>query len=96
LRTGEGMSDTTLIGISFRTDATCVVEFESDDASECPVDDGNGPLHVTEDGLRTSRRISNRLVVDNIYISCSHHLALHIRGGTFDNTFIIDCARSFI
>jgi hypothetical protein len=48
---GQGMSDMTWIGISIGTDATCVVEFESDDASECPVDDGNGPLHVTEDGL---------------------------------------------
>ncbi|KAL4879988.1 hypothetical protein BJY04DRAFT_219790 [Aspergillus karnatakaensis] len=50
LSEGTGMSDTTWIGISVGIDSTCVVEFESDDASECPVDDGNGPLHVTDDG----------------------------------------------
>lgn len=49
LGSSEGKSDTSFAGISIRTDASCVVEVESDDASECPVDDGNGPLHVTDD-----------------------------------------------
>ncbi|KAL4745674.1 hypothetical protein BDW72DRAFT_211118 [Aspergillus terricola var. indicus] len=48
LGSGEGQEDTTFIGISIGTEATCVVEFDSDDAGHCPVDDGNGPLHVTE------------------------------------------------
>ncbi|KAL4745488.1 hypothetical protein BDW72DRAFT_198591 [Aspergillus terricola var. indicus] len=42
-------TDTTWIGISIGMEATCVVEFDSDDASHCPVDDGNGPLHVVKD-----------------------------------------------
>ncbi|KAL4976422.1 hypothetical protein BDW66DRAFT_150983 [Aspergillus desertorum] len=46
LGTGVGQKDTTFIGISIGMDATCVVEFDSDDAGHCPVDDGNGPLHV--------------------------------------------------
>ncbi|KAL4769104.1 hypothetical protein BDW60DRAFT_225242 [Aspergillus nidulans var. acristatus] len=41
--------DTTWIGISIGMEATCVVESYSDDASHCPVDDGNGPLHVVKD-----------------------------------------------
>ncbi|KAL4969931.1 uncharacterized protein BDV14DRAFT_209074 [Aspergillus stella-maris] len=49
LGSADAQSNTEFIGISIGTDATCVVEFESDDASECPVDDGNGPLHVTDD-----------------------------------------------
>lgn len=47
LGSGEGQKDTTFIGIAIGTDASCVVEFESD-GDGCPVDDGNGPLHVTE------------------------------------------------
>ncbi|KAJ5128918.1 hypothetical protein N7448_002627 [Penicillium atrosanguineum] len=46
LGTGEGQEDTTFIGIAIGQDASCVVEFESD-SDGCPVDDGNGPLHVT-------------------------------------------------
>ncbi|KAJ5469114.1 hypothetical protein N7475_006866 [Penicillium sp. IBT 31633x] len=46
LGTGEGMEDTTFIGISIGTDASCVIEFDAD-SHDCPVDDGNGPLHVT-------------------------------------------------
>lgn len=42
-------SDTSFAGISIGADASCVVEFESDDASECPVGYGNRPLHVTDD-----------------------------------------------
>ncbi|KAJ5246326.1 hypothetical protein N7468_001309 [Penicillium chermesinum] len=49
LGTGEGQTDTTFIGISIGQDASCVVEFDTDDVqgNSCPVDDGNGPLHVT-------------------------------------------------
>ncbi|KAL3475973.1 hypothetical protein BJX99DRAFT_270789, partial [Aspergillus californicus] len=49
LGSGEGQSDTTFIGISIGTDASCVVEFDSDDVegNVCPEDDGDGPLHVT-------------------------------------------------
>ncbi|KAL4865218.1 hypothetical protein BDV12DRAFT_188325 [Aspergillus spectabilis] len=43
----DGSGATTFIGISIGMDATCVVEFDSDDSGTCPVDDGNGPLHVT-------------------------------------------------
>ncbi|KAJ5361609.1 hypothetical protein N7541_002453 [Penicillium brevicompactum] len=46
LGTGEGQTDTTFIGIAIGQDASCVVEFDSD-SDGCPVDDGNGPLHVT-------------------------------------------------
>ncbi|KAL4962419.1 uncharacterized protein BDV14DRAFT_210579 [Aspergillus stella-maris] len=46
LGSGDGQSDTTFIGISIGTDASCVVEFDSD-SDGCPIDDGNGPLHVT-------------------------------------------------
>ncbi|KAL4753505.1 hypothetical protein BDW72DRAFT_210028 [Aspergillus terricola var. indicus] len=49
LGTGVGQKDTTFIGISIGIDASCVVEFDSDDAGHCPVDDGHGPLHVTKD-----------------------------------------------
>lgn len=48
LGTGKGQTDTTFIGISIGQDASCVVEFDSDDTDQaCPKDDGNGPLHVT-------------------------------------------------
>ncbi|KAJ6095336.1 hypothetical protein N7486_006082 [Penicillium sp. IBT 16267x] len=46
LGTGKGETDTTFIGIGIGEDASCVVEFDSD-SDGCPVDDGNGPLHVT-------------------------------------------------
>ncbi|BCS20294.1 uncharacterized protein APUU_20726S [Aspergillus puulaauensis] len=46
LGTGKGETDTTFIGISIGQDSSCVVEFESD-SDGCPIDDGNGPLHVT-------------------------------------------------
>ncbi|KAJ5666929.1 hypothetical protein N7462_011338 [Penicillium macrosclerotiorum] len=46
LGTGEGQTDTIFIDIAIGQDASCVVEFESD-SDGCPVDDGNGPLHVT-------------------------------------------------
>lgn len=46
LGTGDGKTDTTFIGIAIGQDSTCVVEFDSD-GSDCPVDNGNGPLHVT-------------------------------------------------
>lgn len=46
LGTGEGQTDTTFIGIAIGQDSTCVIEFDSDSGG-CPVDDGNGPLHVT-------------------------------------------------
>ncbi|KAL4992933.1 hypothetical protein BDV10DRAFT_200212 [Aspergillus recurvatus] len=49
LGTGVGQKDTNFIGISIGLDASCVVEFDSEDAGNCPVDDGNGPLHVTKD-----------------------------------------------
>lgn len=45
---GKGQTDTDFIGIAIGQDATCVVEFDSDDSGiACPEDDGNGPLHVT-------------------------------------------------
>ncbi|CAI7628840.1 unnamed protein product [Penicillium bialowiezense] len=44
--TCDGQTDTTFIGIAIGQDASCVVEFDSD-SDGCPVDDGNGPLHVT-------------------------------------------------
>lgn len=48
LGTGKGQTDTTFIGISIGQDASCVIEFDSDDTDGgCPKDDGNGPLHVT-------------------------------------------------
>ncbi|KAM0722951.1 hypothetical protein Q7P37_001149 [Cladosporium fusiforme] len=43
---GEAKKNTDSIGIAISTDATCVVEFESDGGG-CPVDDGNGPLSAT-------------------------------------------------
>ena len=46
LGTGDGKTDTTFIGIAIGQDASCVVEFDSD-GSDCPVDNGNGPLGVT-------------------------------------------------
>lgn len=46
LGSGTQQKDTNFIGIAIGIDATCVVEFESDGPG-CPVDDGNGPLHVT-------------------------------------------------
>lgn len=50
LGSSKGVSDTTFIGIAIGTDSSCVVEFNSDDSGiACPLDDGNGPLHVTED-----------------------------------------------
>lgn len=42
----DAQKDTTFIGIAIGIDASCVIEFESD-GTACPVDDGNGPLHVT-------------------------------------------------
>ncbi|CZT17830.1 uncharacterized protein RCC_03666 [Ramularia collo-cygni] len=42
----DAQKDTTFIGIAIGTDASCVIEFESN-GTACPVDDGNGPLHVT-------------------------------------------------
>ncbi|KAL4919455.1 hypothetical protein BDW62DRAFT_199770 [Aspergillus aurantiobrunneus] len=48
LGSGEGQTNTDFIGIAIGQDGSCVVEFDSDDSgSACPVDDGNGPLHVT-------------------------------------------------
>ncbi|OJJ52514.1 hypothetical protein ASPSYDRAFT_51926 [Aspergillus sydowii CBS 593.65] len=48
LGTGEGVTNTNFVGIAIGEDSTCVVEFDSDDGGDgCPVDDGNGPLHVT-------------------------------------------------
>ncbi|KAL5333383.1 hypothetical protein BJX70DRAFT_403619 [Aspergillus crustosus] len=48
LGSGVGQESTTFIGIAIGVDASCVVEFDSDDSGDgCPVDDGNGPLHVT-------------------------------------------------
>lgn len=48
LGSGDGQTDTNFIGIAIGQDASCVVEFESDDTdTACPKDDGNGPLHVT-------------------------------------------------
>ncbi|KAL4884078.1 hypothetical protein BJY04DRAFT_215954 [Aspergillus karnatakaensis] len=41
----EGKTDTTFIGIAIGMDGSCVVEFETD-GDGCPIDDGNGPLHV--------------------------------------------------
>ncbi|KAL4807225.1 hypothetical protein BDV18DRAFT_159444 [Aspergillus unguis] len=49
LGSGEGQTDTDFIGIAIGQDSSCVVEFDSDDAGTCPEDDGNGPLHVTDD-----------------------------------------------
>ncbi|OQD68466.1 hypothetical protein PENDEC_c035G03563 [Penicillium decumbens] len=46
LGTGDGKTDTEFIGIAIGQSASCVVEFDSD-GDGCPVDDGNGPLHVT-------------------------------------------------
>ncbi|KAL4920554.1 hypothetical protein BDW62DRAFT_215845 [Aspergillus aurantiobrunneus] len=46
LGSGDGQTDTTFIGISIGQDSACVVEFDSD-GDGCPVDGGNGPLHVT-------------------------------------------------
>ncbi|GJC86394.1 hypothetical protein ColLi_09232 [Colletotrichum liriopes] len=46
LGSGTQQKDTDFIGIAIGIDATCVVEFESDGPG-CPVDNGNGPLHVT-------------------------------------------------
>lgn len=46
LGSADGQKDTTFIGIAIGTDASCVIEFNSD-SDGCPVDDGNGPLHVT-------------------------------------------------
>jgi hypothetical protein len=46
LRTGEGQTDITFIGIAIGQDGSCVVELESD-GDECPIDDENRPLHVT-------------------------------------------------
>lgn len=46
LGSASGESDTTFIGIAIGIDASCVVGFDSDGPG-CPIDDGNGPLHVT-------------------------------------------------
>ncbi|GKT52176.1 uncharacterized protein ColSpa_12357 [Colletotrichum spaethianum] len=46
LGSGTQQKDTNFIGIAIGIDASCVVEFDSDGTS-CPVDNGNGPLHVT-------------------------------------------------
>ncbi|KAI8181005.1 hypothetical protein KHU50_002738 [Colletotrichum sp. SAR 10_65] len=46
LGSGTQQKDTEFIGISIGIDGSCVVEFDSDGPG-CPVDDGNGPLHVT-------------------------------------------------
>jgi hypothetical protein len=96
LGNGKGMSDTTWTGNSSGMDATCVVEFGSDDSSECPVDDGNGRCILPRMALAMSRRTANRLVVDETCISCYLPVALYLRGGTFASIFITDCARSWI
>ncbi|KAJ5458018.1 hypothetical protein N7475_009406 [Penicillium sp. IBT 31633x] len=46
LGTGEGGTDVNSIGIAVTTTGSCAIEFDSD-SDGCPVDDGNGPLHVT-------------------------------------------------
>lgn len=46
LGSGDGQTDTTFIGISIGTDASCVVEFDTNGPG-CPVDEGDGPLSVT-------------------------------------------------
>ena len=42
----DGKTNTNFIGIAIGQDASCVIEFDSD-SDGCPVDKGNGPLHVT-------------------------------------------------
>ncbi|KAJ5397441.1 hypothetical protein N7509_005554 [Penicillium cosmopolitanum] len=46
LGSADAQKDTTFIGIAIGIDASCVIEFDSD-SDGCPIDDGNGPLHVT-------------------------------------------------
>ncbi|KAJ4256089.1 hypothetical protein NW762_009165 [Fusarium torreyae] len=47
LGTSEGKTDTTFIGIAIAQDATCVVEFDTEDGETCPKDEENN-LGVTE------------------------------------------------
>ncbi|KAL4862793.1 hypothetical protein BDV12DRAFT_178353 [Aspergillus spectabilis] len=48
LVSAQGQTNTDFIGIAIGQDGSCVMEFDSDDnGTTCPVDDGNGPLHVT-------------------------------------------------
>ncbi|KAJ5437266.1 hypothetical protein N7445_005810 [Penicillium cf. griseofulvum] len=46
LGSGEGATDIKSIGIAIITSGSCAVEFDSD-SDGCPIDHGNGPLHVT-------------------------------------------------
>ncbi|OQD68856.1 hypothetical protein PENDEC_c030G02230 [Penicillium decumbens] len=46
LGSANGVTDTQDIGIPIGQDSSCVVEFDSD-SDGCPVDNGDGPLHVT-------------------------------------------------
>jgi hypothetical protein len=46
LAEADAQKDTTFIGIAIGIDSSCVIEFDSD-SDGCPIDDGNGPLHVT-------------------------------------------------
>ncbi|KAJ5772362.1 hypothetical protein N7520_002891 [Penicillium odoratum] len=46
LGTGQGQTDTTFIGIAIGEDASCVVRFDPE-SDGFPVDDDNGPCHVT-------------------------------------------------